>query len=351
MPRRAPTRPGWACFSRRPATRVRAAGRLVLCLLAAVSATVSTMVPALAQGEFPSRPIRLIIPAAAGGVTDIIGRQWADRIKGPLGTAYVENRAGGSGVIAVVETARAAPDGYTLLLGNSSNMAVFPLAATRQRYDPVKEFEHIAVLCVSPTAMAVHGAVPASSLQELTSWVRSNPGKLSFGSAGNGTTNHLAFEMFKQLASAPDIVHVPYKGAGPGITDLISGHIPMMSVNVTGQILELNRAGNIRVLSVNAPARLKAAPQIPTSAEQGMPALIAQLAILVSAPAGTPRAVVERIAAASRQIMADAEFQRLLRDAGMEPFETSGPEHASTFLEEERVRWGPLIKTIGLKVD
>lgn len=317
---------------------------LLVCLLIAAA-------PARAQGDFPNRPIKLIIPTAAGGVTDIIGRQWADRIKGPLGSAYVENRGGGSGVIAVVETARAAPDGHTLLLGNSSNMAVFPLAASRQRYDPVKDFEHIAILCVSPTAMAVHGKVPASSLQELVAWVKSNPGKLSYGSAGSGTTNHLAFEMFKQLAGVPDIVHVPYKGAGPGIADLISGHIPMMSVNLTGQVLELDRAGNIRLLSVNAPQRLKAVQQIPTAGEQGMPGLIAQLAILVSAPAGTPRAIVERIATASSRVMADPDFQRVLRDAGMEPFEVSGPEHATQFLAEERVRWGPLIRSIGLKVD
>lgn len=317
---------------------------ILACLLSASG-------PVLAQGDYPNRPIKLIIPTAAGGVTDILGRQWADRIKGSLGTAYVENRGGGSGAIAVVETARAPADGYTLLLGNSSNMAVFPLAASKQRYDPVKDFEHVAILCVSPTAMAVHSAVAARNLKDLETFIKANPGKLSYGSAGNGTTNHLAFEMFKQIAGTPDVVHVPYKGAGPGIADLISGHIPMMSVNVTGQTLELNRAGSIRLLSVNAPGRLKAAPEIPTSGEQGMPGLIAMLAILVSAPAGTPRAIVERIAAASAKVMADADFQRVLRDAGMEPIETSGPEHATRFLAEERERWGPLIKTIGLKVD
>lgn len=309
--------------------------------------------PALAQSPaaYPQRPIKVLVPVAAGGVTDIVARQWAERIKGPLGSTYIENRGGGSGVIAALETARSAPDGYTLFVANSSVMAVIPLTMATPRYNPATDFAHIAILCVSPTSVAVTKSLPARTLQELIAYARANPGKLSIGSAGTGTTTHLVGELLKQKTAMPDIVHVPYKGAGPGIADLISGHIPMMTPNITGQIIELHKAGTIRILAVNMASRLTVLPEIPTAIEAGVPGLIGSLAITVSAPAGTPRPILDRILAASRSAMADPEFLRQLRDAGLEPVLEPSPEHAAAFLAEEHERWQPIVKSIGLRTE
>jgi tripartite-type tricarboxylate transporter receptor subunit TctC len=162
--------------------------------------------------------------------------------------------------------------------------------------------------------------------------------------------SHLSGELFKQTTGTTDIVHIPYKGAGPGITDLVSGHIPMMSPNITGQLLELHKAGKIRILAVNAPARLSAAPDIPTAIEQGVPNMIGQLALGIFAPAKTPPAIVERIAEATRTALGDAEYQKALITSGFESIPNSGPEQARRYMAEEHVRWKPVVDAIGLKV-
>src|SRR4029078_10522915 len=210
----------------------------------------------------------------------MVGRQWAERIKPLLGSVFIENLGGAGGTLGVMEVQRAEPGGHTILLGSNSTLELNTLNANKCSYDLVKDFVRIAIFCVSTTSIAVHPSVPAKDVKELVAYVKANTGKLSYASAGTATMSHLSGELFKQLTQTTDVVHVPYKGAGPGIADLVSGHIPMMSPNVTGQLLEFHNTGKIRILAVNSPTRLKAAPDIPTAIEQGVPHMIGQLFVV-----------------------------------------------------------------------
>jgi tripartite-type tricarboxylate transporter receptor subunit TctC len=307
--------------------------------------------PARAQSQYPERPIRLVIPFAPGGVYDAVGRPWAERIKGPLGTVVVENIGGAGGSLGAAAVARAQPDGYTLLLGGGGALVITPIAANKPPFDPIRDFEPIALLVTTGLAIVVHPALPARNLGELIAYAKANPGKLSYGSAGTGSMNQLTGELFKSLSGATDVVHIPYKGAGPAITDLVSGQIPIATPNVTAQIIELHRSGRVRVLAVTAPNRLSAAPDIPTAVEQGLPGMISQNFIGLFAPARTPRAIIDQVAQATRAAMGDDLFLRSLGASGFEPYPDSSPEKTRAFVDDEISRWGPIIKSIGLKVD
>jgi len=324
--------------------------RHILALFAALSATALPLL-GLAQGAFPERPIKLVVAFAAGGVNDIVARHWAERMRPLLGTVYVENQGGGTGTIASGEVARSQGDGYTILLGSTSTMVLNPMTMAKVPYDVAKDFVPIGILAVSTTSIVVHASVPVKTLRELIAYAKANPGKLSYGSAGAGTMTNLAGELFKQLTGLSDIVHVPYKGAGPGLSDLVSGHIPMMTPNITAQVLELHRTGKIRILAVNAPERLTATPEIPTAAEEGLPNMVGQLFLGLFAPAGTPRTIVDRIAEATRRAMADQEFQKVLVASGLEAITDSDSEKARAFIDAEIARWGPVVKAAGFKVE
>jgi len=316
---------------------------------AAVAAAALSPLGAIAQAQYPARPIRLVVPFAPGGVVDTIGRLWAQRVGPSLGTIVVDNRGGAGGVIGAGEVAHAQPDGYTLLLGNTSTQVLNPAAMSRPPYDPVKDFITVDMIAISATSIIVHPSLPARNLKALIAYARSNAGTLSYGSAGAGTVTHLAGEMFKQRGGSLDIVHVPYKGAGPGITDLVSGYIPMMTPNVTAQLLSLHQAGKVRILAVNAPQRLKAAPDIPTAVET-LPDMIALVFSGVFVPAGTPKAIVDRISQVTRQALADAGFQNTLVQSGFEPVLDSSPEKAQRFVDQEHARLVPVIKASGFKL-
>src|SRR5882757_9820700 len=324
-----------------------------LLALALASFAASALTPrfAIAQGRYPERPIKLMVAFSAGGVNDVVGRQWAERVKTLLGTVYVENQGGGSGTIATGEVARAQGDGYTLLLGSTSTMVLNPITMARVPYDPAKDFVPITIIAVSTTSIVVHASVPVKTLPELIAYAKANPGKLSYGSAGSGTMSNLSGELFKQITGLGDLVHIPYKGAGPGITDLVSGHIPMMTPNVTAQVLEFHRAGKIRVLAVNAAQRLGGAPEIPTAIEQGLPGMIGLLFLGLFAPAATPKPIVDSIAEATHAAMADADFQNVLMAQGLEPVTDSDSAKALRFIDEEIARWGPVVKAAGFKVE
>jgi tripartite-type tricarboxylate transporter receptor subunit TctC len=319
--------------------------------LASLSATSLTPLAATAQGRYPERPIKLLVAFSAGGVNDVVARQWADRVKTLLGTVYVENQGGASGTIATGEVARAQPDGHTILLGSTSTMVLNPMTMAKVPYDAAKDFMPIAVIAISTTSIAVHASVPAKTLQELIAYAKANPGKLSYGSAGTGTMSNLSGELFKQLTGLDHLLHIPYKGAGPGLTDLVSGHIPVMTPNVTGQVLELHRTGKIRILGVNGAQRLKAAPEIPTSIEQGVPDMIGLLFLGLFVPAATPRPIVDRITEATHAAMTDPEFQKVLVSSGLEASPDSNSEKARRFMEAEITRWGPVVKAAGFKVE
>jgi tripartite-type tricarboxylate transporter receptor subunit TctC len=306
---------------------------------------------ALAQSKYPERPIRLIIPFPPGGVYDAVGRPLADRMKPLLGTVVVENIGGAGGALGAAAVARAQPDGYTLLLGGGGALVLTPIASSRPPFDPIRDFEPIALLVTTGLAIVVNPSLPVRTLSELVDYARSNPGKLSYGSAGVGSMNQLTGELFKSLTGSADVVHVPYKGGGPAITDLISGQIPIATPNVTAQIIELHRAGKLRILAVTAPERLAAAPDIPTAIEQGLPRMISQNFIGLFAPARTPPAIIALIAQAAQGVMADEAFRRSLVASGFEPEPASTPDKTRRLVEDEIVRWTPVIQGLGFKLD
>ena len=314
-----------------------------------LASAAATTLPIPAFG-YPDRPIKLVVPFSAGGVNDIVGRQWAERMKEPLGTVYVENVPGGGGTIGVMEVKRAEPDGHTVLFGSASTMVLNEMTRKTLPYDPKKDFVPIAIFCVTTSAIVVNASVPVKNVKELLAHAKANAGKMSYGSAGTGTMSHLSGELFKQITGLKDVVHIPYKGMGPGIADVVSGHIPMMTPNVSGQILTLHRTGKIRILAVNAPKRLKAAPDIPTAIEEGVPNMIGQLFLGIYARAGTPDAAIEKIAGATQKALAEPRFEKALVDSGFEPVSYIGAEAGRRYMAEEYARWKPVVDAIGLKV-
>ena len=301
---------------------------------------------ARAQDAFPSRPIKLVVPFSPGGVVDVIARLWVEEMHG-FGTFVIENQGGAGGISGANAVARATPDGYTMLLGNTSTQVVNPLVMATPPYDPAKAFRTISIIANSAVAFAVNPAVPVKTLAEVIAYIKANPGKVSYGSPGAGTLTHLTGEIFKQLAATPDLVHVPYRGAGPGIADLVAGHIPTMMLNVTNQVLELHRTGNIRIVAVCTPKRIGVLADVPAAAET-MPPLIAQLFTGLFVPAATPQAIVDKVAEANRKAMTSKAFQDKLVDAGFEPVSDT-PAEAQKFVDAEIGRLGPMIKATGFK--
>src|SRR5882757_3791902 len=316
--------------------------------LGLASLSTTALSPALAQSRYPERPIRLMVPFSAGGVVDAVARQWAERVKPHLGTIVIENQGGAGGTIATGEVARAQPDGYTALLANTSIMVLNPAIMPKVPYDPVKDFAPISILAISASGIMVHPSVPAKTLAEFVIYAKANASKLSYGSAGAGTMTQLAGELFKLKIGAPEITHVPYRGAGPSIADLVAGQIPMATINLTGQTVELHRTGKIRILAVTSPERLKGVPEIPTAVEEGMTGMVAQLFTGLFLPARTLRAIVDQVYEATQKTMNDPAMQKALVDQGLEPITNSSPEKVRAFIEEEVARWTPVVKAAGL---
>src|SRR5256714_3368345 len=288
-----------------------------------------------AQSRYPDRPIRLVIPFTTGGVNDAVGRPWADKMKSLLGTVVVENIGGAGGGLGAAAVARAKPDGYTILLGGMGSQVIVGVATNRANYDPIADFMPIALLGVTALTIAVHPSVPARTLREFIDYAKGNPGKLSFGSSGAGAMTHLTGELFKSLAGLPDIIHVPYRGGGPLIVDLVSGQITMIAQSVTANMIELHETGKVRMLCVTSPNRLAAFPTLPTAVEAGLPNMIAQNFIGLFAPAKTSPAIIDQLAQATRNAMADQQFQQAFVAAGFGPFLDSTPEKTRHFLEGE----------------
>jgi tripartite-type tricarboxylate transporter receptor subunit TctC len=312
----------------------------------ASAAAIALPVPAFA---YPDRPIRLVVPFSPGGATDVAARLWADRMKAPLGTVIVENKGGGGGLIGATEVLRSAPDGYTFLFGNTSTQVLIPTIAEKPPYDPLKDFQAVYLMCNAPTSIAVHASVPAKTLKEFIAYAKANPTKLSYGTAGTGTLTHLAGELFKQLIGVPGITHIPYKGAAPGVADLASGHIPMMTPNVGGPLLEFHRTGRVRILAVNAEKRLAAAPDIPTAIEAGLPGMIAANFNGLFAPAGVPKPIVDRLAQLTKAMVAEKDVQQALLKSGFEPIDDSGPDAGQQTVASEVKRWTPVVKATKFK--
>lgn len=315
---------------------------------AGVAAQLISFEGARAQAEYPRGNIRLVVPYAAGGVVDAVARHWGNSVKGSLGTVVVENQGGGGGTIGAAAVARANADGYTLLLGDTSNLVIAPYVTKNMSYDPTKDFIPVSLVATSSTAIVVHSSVPTKTLNEFVAYAKANQQKLSYASAGTGTVTHLAGELFKQLIGAPDITHVPYRGAGPGLNDLVAGTVLMMTPNVTGQVLGFHRNGQVRILAVCAPKPLKTAPEIP-AANTILPGLVLQLTTAIVAPAGTPDAIVAKIAAATGQSLKNEAFAKALEAAGLESRDDASPATARNYLDAENKRLASVIKAAGLE--
>jgi tripartite-type tricarboxylate transporter receptor subunit TctC len=302
--------------------------------------------------DYPSRPIRLVIPYTAGAAGDQIGRPWAERIASLLGPTYVENMGGAGGALGSSAVAQSAPDGYSLLLGNGSTQVMIPLSSARPAYDTIRDFRAIYRLITSTLAFVVHPSLPVKNLQELAAYAKANRGTFSYGTPGTGTGNHLVGEMFRQQSGIPaEIVHVPYRGMGLATNDLISGQIPLMIAVVSSQLLQLHEAGKVRMLAVTSEKRLSGAPEIPTVIESGMPGLRYAGWFGLFAPKATPDGIVDRIAAATRRAMSDPALQETYRLQGLEPDIDSSPDKFQQLVEDELGRLAPVIKSIGLKRD
>ncbi len=325
--------------------------RDLLAFGATILCTGMTASRALAQAKYPDRPIKLVVPFVPGGVNDAVARLWADRVKAPLGAVFIENQGGAGGAVGGAAVARAQPDGYTILLGGAGSQVLNPIAMSKPLYDPIKDFEPIAILATTSLTIAVTPSLPVHTLKELIAYAKANPGKLVYGSAGTGSMTHLAGEMFKSLAGTPDIVHVPYKGSGASLTDVISGQVPMIVANVTGQVLELHKSGKLRMLFVTSPERLPSEREFPTAVESGLPGMVSVNFTGLFAPAKTPRPIVEQIAAATAKAMGEEEVRKNLVEQGMEPYLDSTPEKTRRFVDDDIARWTPVIRAIGLKLN
>jgi tripartite-type tricarboxylate transporter receptor subunit TctC len=304
--------------------------------------------PARGQGKYPDRPIRLVVPFAPGGDGDIMGRLWA-KYAAPLvdGNIVVENKAGAGGAIGAGEVARARADGYTLLLGTTTTQIINPAASPNPPYDALKDFALVGMVSMNPTCIIVNPAVPAKSLKELVTLIKQNPGKYAYGSAGPGTITNLTGELFKLQAGRIEMQHVPYKGGGPAMQDLVAGHIPVITPILSSAVLAQHRAGKARILAVNSDKRLKAAPEIPTSVEAGVPDMRVQVFNGVFAPAATPREAIDVLRRATAKLRADPSFPQDLEKAGAEPF--SAPDEEK-FVSAEVARWTEVIKATGFKI-
>lgn len=303
--------------------------------------------PALAQTAYPNRPVRLVIPQPPGGASDIYVRLIAQRMAEILGQRIViENRAGASGNLGADVVAKAPPDGYTILATPSATLTVNPNLYAKMPFAWKKDFAPITNLVDLPTLLVLNPSVPANSVPELVQLAKKNPGKLNYASAGSGQMIHLAMELFKSSA-AVDIVHVPYKGGGQALPDVIAGQVQMMFLSIPATIQHV-RAGQLRAIGVTSLKRSSALPDVPTIAESGLPGYEVSLWIGLFAPAGTPADIVQTLNAAARGALASPEVrQRILAD-GSDPIGSS-PEQVSAQMDAEAIKWAKVLKDVGIR--
>ena len=317
----------------------------------ALAAPVVPMGTASGQSNYPNRPVRLIVPFPPGGAYDTVGRPWGDRIKPLFGTVVIENMGGAGGGVGAAYVSRQRPDGYTLLLGGATTHITEGLLKTKPTYDPLKDLEPISPIAVTAFAIAIHPSVPVKDLKELVAHIKANPGKMSYGSAGHGSLNHLTGELFKLRAGIADLPHVPYRGAGPGLTDLLAGQIPMLVPAMTNIVLEHHRAGKLRVVAVTHHRRVAAGPELPTAVEQGYADLVAPNFIGLFAPTGVPKEVIETVSAANLKLVADKSYQELLISGTFELEPPLSPADYKKYVEAEMTRWRPIVTQMGIKID
>ena len=318
--------------------------RSILCVFIALC----SYTPAQAQ-NYPLKPVRIVLPYPAGGSSDAIVRAISQKLSAALGQPIViDNRAGAGGSVGTENVARSQPDGYTLLIGTSGTHGINPSLYARLPYDPVKDFSPISLVTLGMNVLVVHPSVPAKSTRELITLAKSRPGKLNFSSAGNGATSHLAGEMLKMLAGI-NIVHVPFKGAEPAITSLISGEVDLAILNIPALLPQI-RANKLRALAVASTKRSSSLPDLPTLIETGLADFDASSWNGLFAPAATPRDVVARLNTEVTRIVRLPDVVALLSSYGTEPAGNTA-EQFEAFVKSEISRWAKVVKASGARVD
>jgi tripartite-type tricarboxylate transporter receptor subunit TctC len=308
------------------------------------------LVPGLVRAQpYPNRPIRLVVPFPAGGTADFVARLAGERLATQLrATVVVENRVGANGNLGTEQVAQAAPDGYTLLLGSTPNLAINPSLYKKLKFDPLKDFVPVVQLAIAPNVLVVHPSVPAPTVAELIRHARAQPGNLRFASGGNGSTGHLAMEMLAGAAQL-QVLHVPYRGGPQAVTDLIGGQVDALFFTVP-TVLPHVQSGRLRALAVAAPRRSSALPNVPTLAEAGLPGVDASPWFGLLAPAGTPKAIVNRLAIELARSWQDNEVRSKLLLQGAEP-SMLNPDGFAQLLRADIKRWAAAVSRSGATID
>ena len=314
-----------------------------------VGLVLATLVALAHAQAWPAKPIKWVVPFAPGGTTDILARTVGEKLTLALGQPVViENKPGAGGGVGANFTAKAAPDGYTIMGGTISTHAINASLYDKLPYDPVKDFVQITLLARVPNMLVVNPAVPAKNVTELIALLKANPNKFTFASSGNGTSQHLSGELFKTMAGV-DMQHIPYKGSPPALQDVVGGQVTMTFDNIT-TALPLAKAGRLRALAVTTATRSAVAPEVPTLAESGLPGFEVGSWQGVFAPAGTPPDIVKRLNAEIVKILKLPDIKEKLTGLGAEPVGNTSEEFAA-MVKSEVVKWADVVKKSGAKVD
>ena len=322
---------------------------MIRTILLCVGCALSLVASGAGAQAWPTKPIKWVVPFAPGGTTDILARTVGEKLQTALGQPVViENKPGAGGGVGAEFTARAAPDGYTIMGGTISTHAINASLYSKLPYDPVKDFVPITLLARLPNMLVVYPGIPASNVQELIALLKANPGKYTFASSGNGTSQHLSGELFKSMAGV-DMQHIPYKGSPPALQDVVGGQVTMTFDNIT-TAWPLAKAGKLRALAVTTSTRSSIAPDVPTLAESGLPGFEVGSWQGVFAPAGTPPEIVKRLNTEIVKILKLPDVREKLGALGAEPVGNS-PEEFATMVKVEVVKWADVVKKSGARVD
>ena len=322
--------------------------RIALPLLALGAVLAGSAAPAPAQ-SYPARPVKIIVPTPAGGPVDVMARLLANHLSPRLGQNFVvDNRPGAGNTIGSKEAALADPDGYTLLYSSASGLVLAPMLQKNAGYDPITSYDPIALVAASSNILVVHPAVPARSVQELVAYAKANPGKVNFSSGGIGVLPHLIGEMFKARAGI-DVVHVPYRGGGPSINDVVAGQIDF-TFEGTSVLLPLIQAGKLRALAVTSPNRVHELPDVPTMIESGFPGFSSTSWTGLLAPARTPPDVIARLNREINAAVQSADFKAALAKLSSEPLGGT-PQDFTNLIKADIGKWQPIVNSLNLKTE
>jgi tripartite-type tricarboxylate transporter receptor subunit TctC len=322
--------------------------RTLAATLAALSLSLANVVAASAEA-YPTRPIKMIVPTPAGGPVDVIARLIGNYLASSLGQAVViDNRPGVGNTIGSKEAAQAEPDGYTLLYSSASGLVLAPLLQKNAGYDPLASYDPIVLVAQSSNLLVIHPSLPVNSVQELVAYAKANPGKVNFSSGGIGVLPHLIGEWFKSAASI-NIVHVPYRGGGPSINDLLAGQV-QMTFEGTSVLLPLIRSGKLRALATTSAKRISELPDLPTMAESGFPGFVSTSWTGLLAPVRTPRVVIDRLNTQINEGLDSLQLKSALATLSNQPLGGT-PQDFTELIKRDIGKWEPIVKALGLKAD